>query len=69
MPLPRLKPPYAVICEWCEQRYSAWRLTSKYCGGSCRQNAFRSRNRQSRILESGQAGRFSDLQGILTKTS
>ena len=67
MPLPRLKPPYAMICDWCEQVYWACRLTSKYCGGACRQNAFRSRNRQSRILELGQAGRFSELQEALTK--
>ena len=29
MPLPRLKPPYAMICDWCEQVYWAGRLTSK----------------------------------------
>ena len=34
-------------CSWCLRYYKAQRRSSKYCGGTCRQKAHRSRNNPS----------------------
>ena len=60
MPLPKIKPPYQMVCDWCVEVYIAWRLNSRYCCGTCRQNAFQARKRQSRVDEQIKAGRLID---------
>ena len=58
MPLPIIKPPYQMVCDWCQEVYVARRLNSRYCSGTCRQNAFQARKRQSRAEEQIRAGRL-----------
>ena len=47
MPLPS----YTKICEWCKTEYQARRVTSRYCGGTCRALASRLRTRDRQLAQ------------------
>lgn len=40
---------YTNICRQCRNRFTAYRVTSRYCGATCRQQAHRDRNQKERI--------------------
>ena len=42
---------YTNICRQCGRRFTARRVTSRYCGATCRQQAHRNRHQQDRIYE------------------
>ena len=42
---------YTNICRKCGKRFTARRVTSRYCGAACRQQAHRNRHQQERIYE------------------
>ena len=42
---------YTNICRKCGERFTARRVTSRYCGATCRQQAHRNRHQQERIYE------------------
>ena len=42
---------YTNICRKCGKRFTARRVTSRYCGATCRQQAHRNRHQQERIYD------------------
>ena len=42
---------YTNICRQCRNRFIAYRVTSRYCGTSCRQQAHRDRHQKGRIQQ------------------
>ena len=37
------------ICRQCRNRFTAYQVTSRYCGATCRQQAHRDRNQKEQI--------------------
>ena len=42
---------YTNICRQCRNRFIAYRVTSRYCGTACRQQAHRDRQQKERIQQ------------------
>ena len=49
-----------IKCSWCGRYYSAQRKSSKYCGGTCRQQAHRSGQKKPTPRPVGGVGDFYD---------
>lgn len=44
-------PTWTNICRQCRTRFTAHRLSSRYCGATCRQQAHRARIHEERVKE------------------
>ena len=62
-------PAYTNICRHCGVYFTAYRLSSRYCGATCRQQAHRARIHEERVAESLKEVLAAVQEGRLPKPS